>query len=86
MLPENLDRVLFLRYNCTRWSQATVQACLDSSEGEIEEEDVTEEPEEVVVEPLIERIDDEELDEGRQGIEGKIDSLLVSDIVKRFIV
>ena len=56
---KNLDRVLFLRYNRNRWSPATVQACLESSEGEIEEDDVIEALEEIVVEPLIERIEDE---------------------------
>jgi hypothetical protein len=29
MLPANLDRLLFLRYNFKRWGQETVQACLD---------------------------------------------------------
>ena len=56
---------------------ATVQACLESSEGEIEENDVIEALEEIVVEPLIERIEDEGCRTGGREIEGEIDSILV---------
>ena len=71
MLAENLDRVLFLRYNSNRWGSQTVQACLDlqSPEEEVEEEDYYEAPEEANdEEPLIERFEDEEEQEESEEV------------------
>jgi hypothetical protein len=36
MLPENLDRLLFLRYNFKRWGQEAVKACLDLPPAAVE--------------------------------------------------
>jgi hypothetical protein len=62
MLPANLDRLLFLRYNFKRWGQETVQACLDLPPPAVAivEDDAAEDLED---EPLINEESDEEAEE-----------------------
>jgi hypothetical protein len=67
MLPANLDRLLFLRYNFKRWGQETVQACLDLPPPAVAI--VEDDAEDLEDEPLINEESDEEAEDGGDEVD-----------------